>query len=206
MKNKDENINAKQKFIKSTSSVDRKFNSIDPYKEYNLKIEKMYWDNTGEKIARVGIIIIRLLMSGFSLFLFNIILKNISVIIPSLANIINSYWIYLIVVFACIEIVWCIIYIVPMIITKRVVTLHTWGIVFIIFGILYFIFWEFLSVGITILATIISSSGPIILPYSNNFIIILSTAGNLFFSISVIIFGSILIVKSDLIKRALTIE
>ena len=204
----DENTKQVEKDIDNLSEYERKrFSYVNPLKHNDFSRRRMYWSSPGEKLGRILILMTQLtniiMAYFFGKFLFSDIIGN---LVSNKDLFKNLNWslkqgisnLTLIFTF-----IFAFLYYLPMIIINKAGGVYSWSIFYIMTAIAYFFFTE-LILSITLgLSTVISSlqissSDQKVLPF---FIV-----ATFFNTIMWIVGACILLIKSDDIKKRISVE
>ena len=197
---------AKKSLFKEAEKEERKFSSINPVVHNDFNSRYIFWSSLGEIIGRSMVIIARVGSFIFSIVFISLLVSELdnSKKKDALSKIIINSSEYIIACLVVIQILISFLYIIPIVLIKRVSALYSWGIMFIIFAILNFLLWETIIVFFIIYEGIQKVSGNSLAPISTFYIV--SMVVVFLFTMIGIVSGCILISKSDDVKRELTIE
>lgn len=172
---------------------EQRFTTYNPLLSNNIKFKRMYWSSGLEIVARSLLLLVSCFHLVFSYFLANNIINQI--LISSGSSIKSNYIIY---IFLAITLGFNFLFYLPAAIGRNASTMFAWSIVYIVLAITYFIALEIMCAILLVIDDLVNKSVSAEVPI---FMVIV-----LLITILWLVASCILIVKSDDVRRQLSVE
>jgi len=172
---------------------EQRFTTYNPLLSNNIRFKRMYWSSKIEIIARILLLIISVIHLVFAYFLGNNLVNQVLKITNHTIN--PTYIIYIMLAFTF---TFNFIFYIPLAIGRTASAMYGWSIVYIISAIAYFIFLEVFCSVLLVVNGIVDKTVSVQVP---TFMVI-----TLLITILWLIAACILIVKSDDIRKELSVE
>lgn len=172
---------------------EQRFTTYNPLLSNNIKFKRMYWSSGLEIVARSLLLLVSCFHLVFSYFLANNIINQI--LISSGSSIKPNYIIY---IFLAITLGFNFLFYLPAAIGRNASTMFAWSIVYIVLAITYFIALEIMCAILLVIDDLVNKSVSAEVPI---FMVIV-----LLITILWLVASCILIVKSDDVRRQLSVE
>lgn len=172
---------------------EQRFTTYNPLLSDNIKFKRMYWSSKIEIIARILLLLVSCLHLVFSYFLANNLVNQ---ILKNIGNNINPN--YIIYIFLVITLGFNFLFYLPLAIGRTASAMFGWAVTYIVLAIAYFVVLEIVCTVLLVVNGLVNESVSAEIPI---FMVII-----LLITILWLVAACLLIVKSDDVRRELSVE